>query len=76
MSKAGAGIGGSIGGLFGLIAGMAIPSEGEIVASTFSRITTNAIVQDPTGLFIGLVYTIIAVAICGAIGGVVGSLFK
>lgn len=68
MSKAGAGVGGSIGGLFGLIVGMLIPSEAEIVAPLLTRITGNAILQDPTGFFIAGFYTIIAVAICGTIG--------
>ncbi len=75
MGRGGAAIGGTFGSLVGLLIGLAIPSEAEIAASTFNRITANAIAQDPIGLIIGLVYTMIAVSICGAIGTIIGSLF-
>lgn len=75
MSKQGSFIGGTFGSLIGLFIGLAIPSEAEIVASTFSRITTNAIMQDPVGSIIGLVYTMVAASICGALGALIGGIF-
>ncbi len=76
MGKVEAGVGASIGGLIGFIIGGIIPSEGEIALSFFSRITGNAILSDPVGLFMGLTYVIIATSICGAIGGLIGSVFN
>ena len=70
------GLGASIGGLIGFIIGGIIPSEGEIVLSFFSRITGNAILTDPVGLFMSLSYVIIAMSVCGLIGGLIGSIFN
>jgi hypothetical protein len=75
MSKASAGIGGSIGGLMGLLIGMIIPSEGDIALSFFSRVTGNMITQDPVGFLTSGVYMIIAMVFCSLIGGIIGGLF-
>ena len=75
MGKAGAGIGGSIGGLIGFIVGSIIPFEGEVAMSFLGRVTSDALMNDPTGFFISGIYMIMAVAICGTIGGFIGGIF-
>ena len=76
MGKGGAAIGGTFGSLIGLLIGMFIPSESDIAASFFTRITGNAILQDPTGFIISGAYTLVAMAICGVFGTLIGSIFE
>jgi len=75
MSKGVIVMGGTLGTLVGLFVGMFIPTGEEIAISFLGRITGEKILADHSGFFISGVYVLLAIAVCGAIGGVIGSLF-
>ncbi len=74
MAKGSASIGGSIGGLLGMMGAMAIPIGGE---SFFSRLTGTgnvALTSDPIVTMIGVGYILLGVLIGGAIGALIGNM--
>ena len=76
MSKEGALIGGGIGGIFGLLVGLILPDGSDLAlqyASSISRQPTT--IESLQGTIISGVIVLISVAICGAIGSLIGSLF-